>query len=81
MNRYAYFMVRLPRDDAPGHEVEGLVERLETGEKRAFRSAGELLAFFAGARVQEPKVGSADESDKPIINPGHDPQHEERTHP
>jgi len=38
--RFAYFMVRLQRPAAGG--LAGMVERLGTGEKRAFASAAEL---------------------------------------
>ena len=38
-----YFIVRVRRSGAHGpDEFEGLVERLSTGEKRAFRTSDEL---------------------------------------
>lgn len=41
--RFAYFMVRLQRPAAGGEAgLTGVVERLGTGEKRAFASAAEL---------------------------------------
>ena len=41
--RLGYFIVRVRRSGAHGpDEFEGLVERLSTGEKRAFRTSDEL---------------------------------------
>lgn len=42
-HRLGYFIVRVRRSVTPGEgEFTGLVERLGTGEKRAFRTSAEL---------------------------------------
>lgn len=41
--RLDYFMVRLARREHEPDRLAGLVERLATGEKRAFDSADELV--------------------------------------
>jgi hypothetical protein len=46
--RLGYFVVRVRRlPGMPIGECTGLVERLATGEKREFRSSGELAAVVA----------------------------------
>lgn len=52
MSQYRYFMVRLREDAnaiAPSPaRLEGVVERLSTGEKRQFDSTGELVRLLSG---------------------------------
>ena len=47
---FAYYMIRLsqPRVEVGGGdgELAGMVERLATGEKRSFESAGELVQLL-----------------------------------
>jgi hypothetical protein len=45
------FVIRLwrpaePDDDAEHHRLRGVAEHVSTGERQAFRSASELLAFL-----------------------------------
>ena len=50
---FASYMIRVrrPRASGDGAELAGVVERLATGEKRSFESAGEL-AHLLGAWPQ-----------------------------
>jgi len=53
---YAYFVVRLrrePRDARTDDAIGGVVERLRTGEKRAFTTAAEPIEAL-GAWVETP---------------------------
>ena len=43
--RFEYFMLRVFRAEERPQSIAGQVERLGTGEKRRFETAGELLAL------------------------------------
>ncbi len=43
--QFEYFMLRVFRAEQCPQSIAGQVERLGTGEKRRFESAGELLAL------------------------------------
>ncbi len=43
--QFEYFMLRVFRAEEYPQSIAGLVERLGTGEKRRFETAGELLAL------------------------------------
>ncbi|MGH7527620.1 MAG: hypothetical protein ACREMX_13055 [Gemmatimonadales bacterium] len=45
--RLDYFMVRLARREREPDRLAGLVERLATGEKRAFASADQLVRLVS----------------------------------
>jgi len=51
MDRVCYLMLRACRATGGAGEVEvrGVVERLDTGEKRTFASGQELVAFISAA--------------------------------
>jgi hypothetical protein len=54
---YAYFVVRVTRGPPARGALGGLVERLGTGEKRAFATAAELidtLSAWVGERPRQP---------------------------
>jgi hypothetical protein len=51
VERYNYFMVRLSASDADPQHFSGLIERLGSGEKRAFADQAELLHLFASWSV------------------------------
>lgn len=46
--RLDYFMVRLVRREQEPDRVVGIVERLATGEKRAFDTAAQLVGLVIG---------------------------------
>lgn len=47
------YIVRIyRRSDQPGYEVAGLVEPVETGERRAFAGRDELWAALTGSEAQ-----------------------------
>ena len=55
MELFSYFMVRVHRSPAAERPCcSGLVERLDTGEKRTFSSAEELVGLLAGWRLAAP---------------------------
>lgn len=60
---FDYFVIRLRRSAAEPGLFAGLVERLGSGEKRAFSTAEHLIALVAGwdspdGRIQDPGGGS-----------------------
>jgi len=48
MEHYTYYMIRVrqPQGSSPIDRLAGHAERLDTGEKRPFQSAAELLRFL-----------------------------------
>lgn len=62
MDRVCYLMLRAGRAPAGAGEVEvrGVVERLDTGEKRAFTSGQELVAFISDAVDSGSNFGAMD---------------------
>lgn len=71
MERVCYLMLRASRvSSGPGEsEVQGVVERLDTGEKRAFASGRELMAFVSAA-VDSPSNFGATGGTEPSGRPG-----------
>jgi hypothetical protein len=70
MERVCYLMLRASRASTGSGEaeVQGVVERLDTGEKRAFACGRELMAFVSAA-VDSPSnfgaTGGIEASDLP----------------
>lgn len=46
--RFEYFMIRLTRSDSHPERVAGMVERLDSGEKRSFSTGDQLLRTIGG---------------------------------
>jgi hypothetical protein len=61
MDRVCYLMLRATRVPSGSSETEvsGVVERLDTGEKRAFATGRELMAFIAAAVVSASNFGAS----------------------
>ncbi|MFL5541205.1 MAG: hypothetical protein ACJ8J0_19615 [Longimicrobiaceae bacterium] len=51
---YAYFVVRVTRGSPSPDAIGGLVERLRTGEKRAFATASELVEALSAWAAERP---------------------------
>jgi hypothetical protein len=47
LGQFEYFMLRVFRAEEHPQSIAGQVERLGTGEKRRFETAGELLALVS----------------------------------
>lgn len=62
---FDYFMVRSQqRDGSPPRTLSGVIERLGTGEKRPFRTTGELLRLMEGWSGVAPGNDGSEEGDE-----------------